>query len=114
MLLAGCSKQPELYIWGKSYESSLYSSLQNGDQNLSETINKMNETIIKADSEHKKLPPGFYAQLGLLYGKVGNYGLMRKYFEKEKQLFPESKKYMNFLLSKGKVNNKVQNRKKSS
>ena len=99
-LLSGCSNHEDIYLWDKNYEPAVYQSLQGTDQGLDKNISSMNKTLDQASSQNKKLPPGFYAQLGLLYGKVANYSKMRDYLEKEKQLFPESREYMNFLLKK--------------
>ena len=49
-----------------------------------------------------KVPPGLYAQIGLLYGQLGNPGKMAESYQKEMSLFPESTQYINFLLNKGK------------
>ena len=44
------------------------------------------------------LPPGFYAQLGLLYAEAGDETMAISCFQAEKARFPEAAAYMDFLL----------------
>ena len=52
----------------------------------------------KIESSGKAAPPGFYAQLGLLYAETGDAAMAIAYFETEKALFPEADTYMDFIL----------------
>lgn len=99
-LLTGCSHNQTLYSWDANYEPGVYNTLQGKNGDIGERIASMEEAIHQSVSDDQKLPPGFYAQLGLLYGKVGDEQKMFECFETEKTLFPESKQYMDFLLSK--------------
>ncbi|EIJ73074.1 DUF4810 domain-containing protein [Haemophilus haemolyticus] len=94
------SKPNTLYTWnGDTYPTSVYQYLtQDGDPQ--EQLQKLEE-IAQLDSG-KKVPPGLYAQIGLLYGQLGNAGKMAEAYQKEMTLFPESTQYINFLLNKGK------------
>lgn len=94
------SKPNTLYTWnGDSYPASVYQYLtQDGDPQ--EQLQKLEE-IAQLDSG-KKVPPGLYAQIGLLYSQLGNAGKMAEAYQKEMTLFPESTQYINFLLNKGK------------
>jgi len=44
------------------------------------------------------LPPGFHAHLGYLYGEMGRNDLMQQQFVLEKELYPESATYIDFLI----------------
>ncbi|MGL4507790.1 MAG: DUF4810 domain-containing protein [Aeromonas sobria] len=48
------------------------------------------------------MPPGFHAHLAMLYAQQGRDNLALEHFEKEKQLFPESTTFINFLLNQKK------------
>ena len=43
-------------------------------------------------------PPGYHAQLGMLYLNLGKGDQMVKEFQTEKTLFPEATPYMDFLM----------------
>ncbi|MOA60816.1 hypothetical protein D3C78_1858050 [compost metagenome] len=45
------------------------------------------------------MPPGYHAQLGLIYSSLGKDDQMIQQFQTEKALFPESAKYMDFLMN---------------
>jgi len=100
IVLNGCAKNNTIYTWGRAYDEKVYDILQGKDANIEEHIAYMEKMIDKSNNNGKKLPPGFYAHLGLLHGKLGNNNKMQNCFKREQQLFPESSQYMNFLLSK--------------
>ena len=56
----------------------------------------------KIRSSGKTPPPGYHAHLGMLYASLGKDDQMVQQFQTEKQLFPESAAYMDFLLKKAK------------
>ncbi|WP_244226225.1 DUF4810 domain-containing protein [Pseudomonas aeruginosa] len=53
----------------------------------------------KIRAKNGAVPPGYHAQLGLLYSSIGKDDQMVREFETEKALFPESATYMDFLLN---------------
>ena len=99
LVLAACgSSNREMYNWGNgAYADSMYQTmLHEGDPQ--EQIQKL-ESL----SQQGKAAPGLYAQLGLLYSEVGDSGKAASAFNKEAELYPESKPYMQFVLNKGKL-----------
>lgn len=98
-VLAACSSgQRNLYHWGNgNYANAVYQSIiQESDPQ--EHIHNLEQLV---QSGH--IAPGVYAQLGLLYDQAGNNTKAVEAFQKEAELFPESRSYMQFLLNKGKV-----------
>jgi hypothetical protein len=102
VVLSGCAhRAPQpLYYWG-SYQDQVYGHLK-GDTGNEEQI-----AALEGDAEHAAatglaLPPGFLAHLGLLYGETGHPDKMAASFEAEKQRFPESSSFFDFLLKKQK------------
>jgi hypothetical protein len=99
LLLSGCAQpQKPIYYWG-SYQGQLYSHFK-GENSPQEEIATLEEDANKAAAEGYALPPGFAAHLGLLYGETGQLDKMATSLETEKQRFPESSSYMDFLLKK--------------
>jgi hypothetical protein len=97
--LVGCAGSPKpLYYWG-SYQNQVYGHLK-GEKSPEEQIDKLEEDIEKAASRNMPLPPGFQAHLAILYGNTGNSEKMRRNLEAEKQQYPESSTFMDFLLKK--------------
>jgi len=103
-VLAGCApKGPEpIYYWG-DYQQQVYSYYQK-DSDPQKQIDALNLHIEKAKAVNKPVAPGLHAQLGLLYAKNGNTDKAFSQFALEKQLFPESAPYMDFLMKKKGVN----------
>lgn len=101
-VLAGCAAKPDtLYSWDK-YQTTVYQYYQQDKFSPEEQIASLKESIEKAKAKNKPVPPGLYAQLGLLYANTGHEGEARQQFETEKAQFPESAPFMDFLLSKNK------------
>lgn len=97
--LSACTQRVVLlYSWGP-YQPVSYQLLQQDAVAVQEQIDAMEEHSRQAGSRGEKLPPGYHAQLGLLYAQTGNMERMRAEFMQEKELFPESAPYMDFLLA---------------
>ncbi|MFA9441650.1 DUF4810 domain-containing protein [Uliginosibacterium sp. sgz301328] len=98
VILAGCqTAPPSLYEWG-DYQSQVYRHFQGGSPE--EQIATMEASYQKIRASGKTPPPGFHAHLGMLYANVGQSDQAVQEFKTEKALFPESGRYMDFLLSK--------------
>ncbi|KMK51447.1 hypothetical protein RO21_06175 [[Actinobacillus] muris] len=100
MGLTACGTRSEkhsIYHWDSDYSQSVYQTLlQEG--NPQEQLQSLEQMVAKGEG---KTPPGLYAQIGLLYNQIGNVSKAKEAFTKETQLFPESKQYIQFLLTNG-------------
>jgi hypothetical protein len=97
LLITGCTTKTQIYHWG-SYENQLYARFST-NTNPEQQIDEMEKTL-HTNKVNRPMPPGFHAHLGLLYGEMGNIDKMREHFTIEKNLFPESAAFMDFLLNK--------------
>ncbi|QXH46820.1 DUF4810 domain-containing protein [Pseudomonas xanthosomatis] len=95
-LLAGCSGPKTLYQW-ESYQPQVYGYLK-GDSK-EEQAAALERDLEKIKAKNGAVPPGYHAQLGLLYSGLGKDDQMIQQFRTEKALFPESAAYMDFLMS---------------
>lgn len=95
-LLVGCNAQKPLYQW-ESYQPQVYSYLK-GDSKEEQAI-ALERDLEKIKAKNGAVPPGYHAQLGLLYSSLGKDDQMIQQFRTEKALFPESAQYMDFLMS---------------
>ncbi|MGC0151521.1 DUF4810 domain-containing protein [Chromobacterium vaccinii] len=101
-LLAACAAGPKsLYQW-ESYQAQVYSYLKNDGGDPQKQIATLEEGLEKIRAKGNQAPPGYHAQLGMLYAATGHTDQMVKEFQTEKQLFPESASYMDFLMAKQK------------
>jgi hypothetical protein len=97
---AGCAKKPLIYEWG-SYENQIHAMYTDtGKVPVEEQIESLERDYQLARSENKPVPPGYHAHLGYLYFQIGKADQALQSFETEKGLFPESTKYMDFLISR--------------
>nr|WP_315055654.1 DUF4810 domain-containing protein [uncultured Campylobacter sp.] len=98
VIFCGCGggSRDRIYYWDGSYTDSTYQYLkQEGD--VGEQIEALEKSIQKAYEKGRKVPPGLYSHLGLLYLNAGNGARARENFEKEAQAFPESKPFLTFV-----------------
>lgn len=96
---SGCAT-PKIFHWG-AYESVLYKSyISEGKFSTGEQIDILQKEIEAAQSKEAKVAPGIYAHLGYLYFQSGDPSAARAAFVTESQHFPESKQFMDRLISK--------------
>lgn len=95
LCLSGCSSS--LYYWGNYHHAS--SEYASQDITETEYIEILSEIESDAMSSGKKIPPGFYAELGTLYLKTGNKLSAVSYYQKERDSWPESRTFMDKLIS---------------
>jgi hypothetical protein len=103
LIIQGCAtNKPTLYEWG-NYENLIYQGYSHADKlSPEEHITKLEADYQIARSKNKAVPPGYYAQLGVLYYQIGKQEKAEKSFATEAELFPESKQFMNRLIDKTK------------
>ena len=100
--LTGCANRPRpLYEWG-SYQSQVYAHFKATSTGPEDQVIALERDLEQIRSNNATPPPGYYAHLGMLYASMGREDQTVKAFENEKALFPESAKYLDFLLSKSK------------
>ncbi|WP_409303131.1 DUF4810 domain-containing protein [Pseudomonas sp. KCJK8993] len=100
VLLAGCSGPKTLYQW-ESYQAQTYEYFK-GEGAREAQVEALERDLQKIKSTGKAVPPGYHAHLGMLYAGLGKDDQMVQQFNTEKALFPESAKYMDFLLKNAK------------
>jgi hypothetical protein len=99
LLLAGCaSSTPPLYQW-TGYQPQVYEYFK-GQKSPQEQIDALEKALQDIRGKGHTPPPGFHAHLGMLYASIGSEQQAEQELQAEKQLFPESSTYMDFLLKK--------------
>jgi len=89
---------PKMYHWG-DYSNSLYNSKKNpSDENLLKHKQVLEEIVEQSNEKSLRVPPGVYAELGYIYFRQNNGKEAERYFELEKQLYPESTVFMQRLI----------------
>lgn len=97
-LLGACAPaQQPLYHWG-SYQPALYLHHKDGITDYSAQIEAIEATVQRAESQGQSVPPGLHAHLGMLYFNTGREGEAREQFGMEKQLFPESTHFVDYVM----------------
>ncbi|MCA8238064.1 DUF4810 domain-containing protein [Burkholderia cenocepacia] len=98
LLLAGCASSPPLYQW-TGYQPQVYEYFK-GQKSPQEQIDALEKALQDIRAKGHTPPPGFHAHLGMLYASIGSEQQAEQELQAEKQLFPESAAYMDFLLKK--------------
>lgn len=101
LCLMGCGSTQSIYYHG-NYTQNLYAHFKAQDSSPEEQILSLEETIEKANSANLLVAPGLYAHLGYLYTLTGQMDKGISLLEQEKQLFPESTTYIDFLINNAK------------
>lgn len=94
-------RPPPLYGWG-SYQTQVYEHFKASRTNPEDQILVLEKDLEEMRSDHLTPAPGFHAHLGMLYTLVGRDDKAAQAFQAEKALFPESAKYIDFLINKAK------------
>jgi hypothetical protein len=90
----GC-KPVQTYEWG-NYEGSLY-VLMKDPSSLDKYGHALDRQIHDGEG-FGKVPPGIYAEYGYFLQATNQPGEAMKYFEKEKQRWPESSRFMDKMI----------------
>jgi len=98
--LSACGTPPPktLYGWGDYQAQMVKYYKSEGD--LGTQAQLLEQQLQKNQEAHLACPPGLHGHLALLYAKLGNDAASRAHLEAERQLFPESAAYVDFLLKK--------------
>lgn len=94
LILSGCAAPKPMYNWGP-YEPQVYEFFKG--ESPDKQIQILEAHLKETESKGEKIPPGFYAHLGLLYAKAGKDAEFRTMLDLEKQHYPESSAYINNL-----------------
>ncbi len=95
---AGCGSTG-YYDWGR-YEDSVYQVTAQPDGfDLGAEIDALEKQIEKSMAAERPIPPGLHAHLGYLHSVAGNTSAAREHFEREKALYPESARFVDYLLA---------------
>ena len=99
LLLTGCANKaaPALYGW-RNYEKNLDAYFRADKSSPEQQLAAMQEDQKAIAAQGKALPPGYQAHMGLLHGRKGDMESLRQHLEAEKQQFPESSDFMDFLM----------------
>jgi hypothetical protein len=100
--LSGCQSTKPLYHYG-SYQTNVYEHFKNEDSAVTEEIAALEQTIAQSAAKKLAVGPGLHAHLGYLYIESGQKDTGVAHLLKEKQLYPESAQYIDFLLKNAKA-----------
>ncbi len=100
--LSGCQSTKPLYNYG-SYQTNVYEHFKNEDSAVTEQIEALEKTIRETNRNKLQVGPGIYAQLDVLYLQSGQRDTGLSYLQKEQQLYPESARFIDFLLKNAKA-----------
>ena len=98
--LAGCAATTKpLYTW-KNYSESLYQfKKEPGDETFAAHKQTLHEIIEESSKQETRVPPGVYAELGLMYLKENNTVEAIKFFQLEETTYPESAVLMSRMIN---------------
>lgn len=95
LVISGCVS-PNLYDWGE-YDQLLYKQYKDPAAR-GDFVTGLTEHIQKLEKEGKMVAPGMYAELGTLHLEDNDYESARVNYQKESELWPESRVLMDKLI----------------
>jgi hypothetical protein len=100
LALGGCaSGNKGMYDWG-GYDAMLYGGYKD-PTTVAASMQKLETHIQKLEQGKLKVPPGLYADLGMLQLQAGAKDKAQANFRKERELWPESASLMDALINNG-------------
>ncbi len=101
LLSTGCaSNKPPLYHWG-SYEQLIYEMYARpGEADPGAQVEKLSADVEREQAEDLRTPPGVHAHLGYMYYIQGNEPAAYNEFAIEREIFPESKVFVEGILQR--------------
>jgi len=97
--VTGCATKGGLYSWG-GYDAALYGSYSD-PTTVAANMQKLEAHVQTLESSKQKVPPGLYADLGMLQLQAGNREKAQANFHKERETWPESAVLMDALINNG-------------
>ena len=95
LVLSGCAPTG-LYAWG-DYADDMFKHEQN-DLTDQEYLARIEADLKASEKAGYRIPPGLYADVGTANLKLGNAEAALVYYEKERNLWPESRDFMDMLI----------------
>ena len=93
----GCITQQTHYRWG-NYDEVLYANYKN-PQDRQAFVASLKAIILDAETRGVVVPPGIYAEYGYALYEEGNSSGAIAYFTKERNAWPESRAFMDKMIS---------------
>lgn len=98
--IVGCAQKPQTQYEWEGYQQSIYSYFVPSKHDAQAQIATLEKTIETAQAKGSRAAPGLHAHLALLYFNVGRNEEGVGHLVTEKQLFPESTEFVNFMIEK--------------
>ncbi|WP_242394961.1 DUF4810 domain-containing protein [Anaeromyxobacter oryzisoli] len=95
LAVSGCAARTT-YHWG-SYDETLYKHYKR-PLDREAWVAGLEETVLAAEQDGERVPPGVYAELGYALLEEGQTKEAISYFEKEKTKWPESRVLMEKMI----------------
>jgi len=93
LLLVAC-KSNSIYYWDSYPQTSYAYKHEPSDETFQKHFDTLTEIINNAESKNKKIPPGIYIELAMMYSSIDDLDKAKEMLNKEKELFPESAKFI--------------------
>ncbi len=99
-LFISCSPN-KLYYWGQYNQATYNYNKKKTDKSIENLIKVYEDIIEKKDKgTRNSVPPGVYADYGYLLIQTGEIDKGKQMLEQELQLYPESKKIIEYILNR--------------
>lgn len=103
LVFTGCGQQviPTIYKWGNYVQSSSDYGMKSQEKEILEKhLAELNKIITESENEKQRVAPGIYAEYAQILFETGKKEEAKKYFELEKQTYPESTVFIDRVLNK--------------
>lgn len=103
IFISGCqqNKQPDLYTWNNYVKSSSDYGMKGHEKAVLEKhVAELEKIITDSEAKDKRVAPGIYAEYAQILFETNKKEEAKKYFDLEVKTYPESKIFMDRVMSK--------------
>jgi hypothetical protein len=97
--VTACATNQNIYYWNNYSETAYQYRHEPSEKTRAKHKASLLEIVSKAEQKKKRVPPGIYAELGLMEAETDNLQQAEQYLLLEKALFPESSKLVDMMLN---------------
>ncbi|WP_199524416.1 DUF4810 domain-containing protein (plasmid) [Pseudoalteromonas lipolytica] len=100
LILCGCQTNKSIYFWGDYADTAYQYKHEPTEESFQEHLATLENIVASAEAKNKKIPPGIYIELAMMYSSINKNEQAKEMLNKEQSLFPESSQFIQLVNQK--------------